>query len=110
VPRATKSNVPAAALRWSVVRAGVEFGLTSNTLRKALNKNSAQAGENGLYTTRQICDAVFGGLNEEKLATQRQLTRKYELENANRFRTVRARAHSITSKRQFSSLSEARAS
>ena len=55
--------------------------MTSNTLRKALNKNSAKADADGLYTTKQIMDAVFGGLSEEKLATQRQLTRRYELDN-----------------------------
>jgi hypothetical protein len=80
--RPTKSNVPAAALCWSVERAGIEFGMTSNTLRRLLNKNASQADSDGLFTTRQITDAVFGGLNKERLATQRQLTRKYQLENA----------------------------
>jgi hypothetical protein len=56
--------------------------MTSNTLRKALKKNSAQADAGGLFSTKQICDAVFGGLAEERLLTQRQLTRKYQLENA----------------------------
>src|SRR6516162_2384002 len=80
--RATKSNVPAAPLKWSVERAGVEFGMTSNTLRKSLAKNSAVPDADGLFTTRQITDAVFGGLSEEKLLT-RQLTRRYELDNQN---------------------------
>ena len=79
--RATKSNIPAGPLKWSVERAGVEFGMTSNTLRKALNKNSAKGDADGCFSTKQIADAIFGGLAEEKLATQRQLTRKYELEN-----------------------------
>jgi len=71
VSRTTKCNIPAAALKWSVGRAGVEFGMTSATLRKSLGKNSAQADVDGLFSTRQITDAVFGGLSEEKLATQR---------------------------------------
>jgi len=82
VPRINKTNAPAAALKWSVERAGVKFGMTSATLRKSLAKNSAQADVDGLFSTRQITDAVFGGLSEEKLATQRPLTRKYELENS----------------------------
>jgi hypothetical protein len=45
--------------------------MTSNTLRKSLAKNSPAPDADGLYTTKQITDAVFGGLNEEKLATQR---------------------------------------
>jgi hypothetical protein len=56
--------------------------MTHNTLRKLLNKNTVVADADGLYTTKQITDAVFGGLHEEKLLTQRQLTRRYELENA----------------------------
>jgi len=39
--------VPAAALRWSIERAGLEFGMTSNTLRKLLAKNSAKAEADG---------------------------------------------------------------
>jgi hypothetical protein len=41
-----------------------------------------QADAEGLYSTKQITDAVFGGLADEKLATQMQLTRKYQLENS----------------------------
>jgi hypothetical protein len=55
--------------------------MTGHTLRRLLGKNSAQADADGLYTTKQITDAVFGGLAEEKLLTQRQLTRGYELDN-----------------------------
>ena len=81
VSRPTKSNVPAAALKWNVERTGIKFGMTSNTLRKALNKNSAIPDADGCFSTKQITDAVFGGLSEEKLLTQRELTRKYSLEN-----------------------------
>jgi hypothetical protein len=80
--RALKSNVPAAPLRWGADRAAVEFGMSANTLRKALNKESIACGADGCFSTQEICRAVFGGLNEEKLLTQRQLTRKYELENS----------------------------
>jgi hypothetical protein len=46
-------------------------------------KNSAAPDKDGLFTTRQIVGAVYGGaLSEEKLRTQRQITRKLELENA----------------------------
>jgi hypothetical protein len=83
VSRPSKSNVPAAALRWSVERAGIEFGLTSQTLRKSLVKNDVQPDAAGLYTSRQIAGAVYGGaFSEEKLRTQRELTRKLQLENA----------------------------
>jgi hypothetical protein len=72
--RPTKSNVPKAALRWSVERAGIEFGLTSQTLRKSLAKTSATPDLNGLFSTKQIIGAVYGAFDQEKLATQKQLT------------------------------------
>ena len=80
--RRSKSNVPAAALRWSVERVGIEFGLASATLRKSLAKSSATADQDGLFTTRRVVDALFGSLAAEKLATQKELRRKLELENA----------------------------
>ena len=80
--RPSKSNVPAAALRWSAERAGIEFGLSSTTLRKALARNSTAPDANGLYTTAQIISALFGELQVERLRTQRARARQIELENA----------------------------
>jgi hypothetical protein len=77
-----KTNVPTAALRWSVERAGIEFGLTSNTLRKALAKNSAAADADGLFSTAQILAALYGALHVERLRTQRARAEQLELENA----------------------------
>jgi hypothetical protein len=81
--RISKSNLPQdVPLRWNVEKAAAEFGLSIMTLRKALNKNSAAPDQDGLYTTRQIGAAVYGGaLSEEKLRTQRQITERYTLEN-----------------------------
>jgi hypothetical protein len=80
--RALKSNVPAAPLRWGADRAATEFGMSANTLRKALNKESIVCGVDGCFSTQEICRAVFGGLTEEKLLTQRELTKRYALDNA----------------------------
>jgi hypothetical protein len=77
----TKTNVPQVALRWSVQRAGIEFGLTTNTLRKALNKNSAAADADGLFSTQQIVAALYGALHQEKVRTQKELADRYMLEN-----------------------------
>jgi len=82
MPRVTRSNVPKAALRWSIERAGIEFGLTSATLRKALAKGSATPDRDGMFSTAQIVAALYGSLAVEKLATQREVRRKLELENA----------------------------
>jgi hypothetical protein len=80
--RPTKSNVPQEALRWRIDRAGIEFGLTSATLRKSLARSSAAPDAGGLYTTRQVVDAIHGTLHIEKTRTQRARARKLELENA----------------------------
>jgi hypothetical protein len=81
--RTSRSNLPQdVPLRWNVEKAAAEFGVSIMTLRKSLNKTSASPDQDGLFTTRQIGTAVYGGaLSEEKLRTQRQLTRKLELEN-----------------------------
>jgi hypothetical protein len=79
--RQTKSNVPPAALRWSVERAGIEFGVSSNTLRKSLGKNSATPDQDGLFSTAQIVTALYGALHQEKLRTQRQVADRITLEN-----------------------------
>jgi hypothetical protein len=81
VSRTSKSNVPAAALRWSIERAGIEFGLASQTLRKSLAKSSAAPDANRLFSTRQIVDALYGALHQEKVRTQKELADRYALEN-----------------------------
>ena len=82
--RTSRSNLPQdVPLKWNIEKGAAEFGLSIMTLRKALAKTSAAPDADGLYTSRQIAGAVYGGaLSEEKLRTQRQITRKLELENA----------------------------
>jgi hypothetical protein len=81
--RLTLSNLPQQEpLRWNVEKAGVEFGSASATLRKSLAKISELAGPDGCYSTKQIVGAIFGSMHIEKLATQKELRRKLELENA----------------------------
>jgi hypothetical protein len=69
-------------LRWSIDRAGIEFGWTPATLRKARAKNSAVPERDGLFSTAQIAAAIYGTLHLEKIRTQRARARKLELENA----------------------------
>jgi hypothetical protein len=81
MPSRTKSNIPHERLRWTVERAGVEFGLTTGTLRKMLNKDSAVPDADGLFSTQQVVAALHGSMDVEKLATQKALRRKLQLEN-----------------------------
>ena len=89
----SRLNIPKAPLRWSIERAGVEFALGSQTLRKGLAKQSIVCGADGCFSTAEICRAIFGGLSEERLATQRQITKKLELENAITTGSVLSRAN-----------------
>jgi hypothetical protein len=76
-------NLPTAPLRWPIDRAVEEFGqCTASTLRKLLGRNGAQPAADGTFSTQAIASAIYGGLHEEKLLTQRELTKKLKLENA----------------------------
>jgi hypothetical protein len=82
MPPRSKSNVPqSVVLKWNTTKAATEFGISKDTLKKSLNQISAPADSDGLYSTQQICDALFGAMRQEKLATQKELRRKLELEN-----------------------------
>jgi hypothetical protein len=69
-------------LRWTVERGSREFKLAANTLRKFLNQSGAEPDGGGCYSTQQICECIYGDLRAEKLRKERELTKKYQLENA----------------------------
>ena len=77
-----RGNVPKAVLRWTIERASGEFKLATGTLRKMLNQGGAEPDKTGCYTTQQICQCLYGDLHHERVRKERQLTRKYSLENA----------------------------
>jgi len=78
----SRSNVPQnVALRWNVEKAAIEFGMTPIMLSRALAQNSTVPGKDGCYTTAQICEALFGVMHQEKLATQKEIRKRYTLEN-----------------------------
>jgi hypothetical protein len=80
--RTTRSNVPQnEPLKWNVEKGAAEFSVSIGTLRKALAKNSAEPDSDGLFSTRQIIAALYGALDQEKLATQKELTKRYQLNN-----------------------------
>ena len=81
MPPRSKSNVPVERLRWTVEKAAGEFALTTDTLRKALAKDSAVADADGLFSTQQIVAALYGALHQEKVRTQKELADRYMLEN-----------------------------
>jgi hypothetical protein len=79
--RNPRSNVPPQNLKWSLDRASREFKLAPQTLRKYLHQADVDPDDGGCYSTEQLCKAIFGDLRAERLRKERQLTRKYTLEN-----------------------------
>ena len=78
----TRSNVPQnVLLRWNVEKAAIEFGMTPIMLNRALAQISAVPGADGCYSTAQLCEALFGVMHQEKIATQKELTKRYRLDN-----------------------------
>jgi hypothetical protein len=81
MPRQTRSNIGVELLRWNLDAASREFGFAAQTIRAALNKNSATPAEDNCFSTQQICDALYGALHLEKIRTQREMTEKLRIEN-----------------------------
>jgi hypothetical protein len=68
-------------LKWTVEAAGREFKLAQNTVRKILHQGDAKPDATGCYSTEQICACLYGDLRAERLRKERELVRKYRLEN-----------------------------
>jgi hypothetical protein len=79
--RSPSQQRPWQKLKWSIERATHEFRLAQNTLRKYLHQADCEPDETGCYSTEQLCQAIFGDLRAEKLRKERELTRKYSLED-----------------------------
>jgi hypothetical protein len=79
--RNPKTNVPAQALRWSVERASREFTYAPSTIRKFLHQGGIEPDADGCYSTLQITACIFGDLKSERLRKERELTKKYQLQN-----------------------------
>ena len=55
-----RSNILPEPLRWTVERASSEFHVAPVTLRKFLRPSGAEPDESGCFSTRQICEALYG--------------------------------------------------
>ena len=76
-----RGNVSSKPLRWTVEAASREFKLAANTLRKILNQGGAEPDQGGCFSTQQICECLYGDLKAERLRKERELTKRYQLEN-----------------------------
>ena len=65
------------SVRWTLEVAASEFGIDRKTLSKRVKREGLLAGKDGCYSTADICQAVFGGVEHERallVREQRELT------------------------------------
>jgi hypothetical protein len=76
-----RGNVPTESLRWTIERAGGEFKTSTGTLRKNLRMAGIEPDATGCYSTPQIVAALYSDLHMERVQKERELVRRYRLEN-----------------------------
>lgn len=59
-----------AALRWTIHKAAVEFGLSRETLEKNLRKAGIDAQKD--YSTKDIVNAIYGDFEQERIGKIRE--------------------------------------
>lgn len=76
------------AMRWTMQLAATEFGRDVRTLAKLMSANSVAPGTDGLYSTHDICSAVFGDIKVENLGKVRAERQILELKIGEMERTL----------------------
>ena len=72
------------AIEWTLFRAAQEFGLHRDTLKKRLLGAGLSPDEDRVYSTRQICTAIYGDSHSEKTRLSKEQADKTALDNAER--------------------------
>jgi hypothetical protein len=68
-------------IRWTISRAAGEFPVTSKTLAERIRKAGIEPGEDGKFSTDQICRACFGDLRGEQTRETKARADKLEIQN-----------------------------
>ena len=76
-----RGNIPASPLRWSIERGASEFKVAPMTLKKVLRQAGAEPDQTGCYSTQQITESLYGDLHGQRVQKERELVRRYSLEN-----------------------------
>lgn len=63
----SKSTNKYTPLRWSIRQAATEFNRHTETVTKRLKTAGILAGPDGLFSTAQIIEAIFGDIQSERL-------------------------------------------
>jgi hypothetical protein len=69
------------SLRWTIERAASEFKTSSGTLRKNLRMAGIEPDTTNCFSTPQIVAALYSDLHAERVQKERELVRRYRLEN-----------------------------
>lgn len=70
------------SIRWYQGTAASEFGIAPKTLKTRMTRLGIECRKDGTYSTKQICEAVFGDLDSEKLRLVREQADQVALKNA----------------------------
>ncbi len=76
------------ALRWTMAEASSEFDIHRDTLAKRIKTAGIEPGKDQRWSTVQICSAVFGDIDSEKLRETRHKANLLELEEKEKRRQV----------------------
>ena len=69
------------SVRWNIESAAREFGINPRTLSARIRKEGLLPGKDKLFSTADICRAVFGDMEVERLRKTREEADKLALEN-----------------------------
>lgn len=70
------------AARWNIEKASAEFDINPRTLSARLRQYSIEPGKDGKFSTKQICSARFGDIDNEKLRLTKEQADEKEMSNA----------------------------
>jgi hypothetical protein len=79
LPRDRGRHLP--RLRWTITQAASEFPVAHNTLADRIRKGGFEPGEDGKWSTAQICAAIFGDLRGEQTRETKARADKLEIQN-----------------------------
>lgn len=63
-------------IRWSIAQAAVEFDVDRGVLTRGLLKQGISASEDGMFSTGQVCSALYGDIDKHR-------ARKYDADASN---------------------------
>jgi phage terminase Nu1 subunit (DNA packaging protein) len=70
------------ALRWTLEKAAMEFGIHRSTLTKKLRSGDTEPGTDGRYSTQQIAAAIYNDADSERTRLYREQADRLAIANS----------------------------